>query len=112
MISHVRTGSGIWWAAFSKHKDAEEFAYNNAKRFKHGLFVQHYRSNNMPCSDSGGPAHDERSRDRLQHANNRLTVLLCAACRVLVRQGQYDFDENPELSEWWARHQWRDAASR
>ena len=48
----------------------------------------------MPCQDSNiRPTEEER-----------LTSLLCSACRVLKRLG-YDFDENPSLSHWWKWHQ-------
>ena len=33
-----------------------------------------------------------------------LTELLCSTCRVLKRMN-YDFDENPQLSHWWQKHQ-------
>jgi len=29
--------------------------------------------------------------------------LLCSACRALARMN-YDFDENPALSQWWDEH--------
>ena len=63
----------------------------------------------MPCSD-GGPSReqleDERQRNREQ---SRLPGLLCSAARALERLG-YDFDENPELSDWWAKHKKEDDA--
>ena len=53
----------------------------------------------MPCE--AGP-----SREQVR-AEARIPVLLCSACRALERLG-YDFDENPELSLWWAPHKARD----
>lgn len=38
---------------------------------------------------------------------NWLESLLCSTCRVLSRL-EYDFDENPRLSEWWHKHQEED----
>lgn len=59
----------------------------------------------MPCYD-GQPSREEIENSQLRIENARLrreNALLCATCRVLARLG-YDFDENPELSEWWERH--------
>lgn len=59
----------------------------------------------MPCIDGGPswPAEAEKQRD------SSMSPLLCSACRALERLG-YDFDENPELSEWWDKHKKADAA--
>ena len=67
----------------------------------------------MPCSD-GGYTHEQeqemrRKAERQQREQARKTPLLCAACRALERLG-YDFDENPELSEFWAKHKKEDEA--
>lgn len=61
----------------------------------------------MPCSDGGvpyPPSPDEIAREKFA---KRAPSLLCSACRALERFG-YDFDENPELSEWWAKHKAED----
>lgn len=66
----------------------------------------------MPCI--GGPTweqeRDERkAKERKERELARMEPLLCSACRGLERLG-YDFDENPELSEWWDKHKKADAA--
>lgn len=59
----------------------------------------------MPCID-GGPSWPEEAQ---KQRDSSMSVLLCSACRTLERLG-YDFDENPELSEWWDKHKKADAA--
>lgn len=61
----------------------------------------------MPCSDGGvayGPTPEEIARNKFA---KRAEPMLCSACRALERLG-YDFDENPELSEWWNKHKEED----
>ena len=53
----------------------------------------------MPCSDSG-PSYEEV---QCSHRVQRLDVMLCAACRSLELL-KFDFETNPELSEFWAKH--------
>lgn len=72
----------------------------------------------MPCQS--GPLYNDLESDlrrniaeqkkielALKQKISRLEALLCASSRVLARL-EYDFDENPELSEWWDRHQKQD----
>lgn len=62
----------------------------------------------MPCTDDGvpfPPTSEEIAREKFVR---RAEPLLCSACRALERLG-YDFDENPELSEWWDNHKKQDA---
>lgn len=58
------------------------------------------------------PCYDSRSDEPVVITDTRqvrkLESLLCSSCRVLKKLG-YDFDENPRLSEWWAKHQEDDA---
>lgn len=65
----------------------------------------------MPCSDSG-PSYEEVQRSQRatlaeQHRVQRLDVMLCAVCRSLEQLG-FDFETNPELSEFWAKHKRED----
>lgn len=61
----------------------------------------------MPCNDGGGVINDTRVETSLRKTNKRMEIMLCSACRTLERL-EYDFDENPELSEWWADHKKKD----
>ncbi len=63
----------------------------------------------MPCSDGGVPYPPTPAE--IAHAKfvERAPSLICSACRALERLG-YDFDENPELSEWWDKHKKADEA--
>lgn len=58
----------------------------------------------MPCSDNREPEPIVITDTRQVR---KLESMLCSACRVLEKQG-FDFDENPRLSEWWAKHQRED----
>ena len=61
----------------------------------------------MPCSDGGvpyPPSPAEVARDKFAR---RAEPLLCAACRSLEAL-HFDFDTNPELSEFWATHKRED----
>jgi len=62
----------------------------------------------MPCQD---PDYREIETSIKIHEKNKenktLESLLCSSCRVLERLN-YDFDENPRLSEWWAKHKRED----
>lgn len=60
----------------------------------------------MPCHTD--PTPQERKESAIKTAASYYEPLLCSACRVLERLG-YDFDENPALSVWWAKHQEEDA---
>jgi hypothetical protein len=62
----------------------------------------------MPCTDGGVPY--PPTKEELAHNRfiKRAEPMLCSACRALERLG-YDFDENPELSEWWDAHKKEDA---
>ena len=62
--------------------------------------------NVMPCKTE--PTAEERRATVLNTTASQYTPLLCSACRALERLG-YDFDENPLLSQWWAKHQEEDA---
>jgi hypothetical protein len=59
----------------------------------------------MPCRDTYSEDHEYQARQRakLENTNSLLESFLCSTCRVLERT-QYDFDENPALSEWWTSH--------
>jgi hypothetical protein len=65
----------------------------------------------MPCRDGG-----EMFNDQTQTVENpktlkqlkRMRSLLCSACRAL-ELNKFDFDLNPELSEWWDDHKKEDA---
>jgi hypothetical protein len=62
----------------------------------------------MPCSDGGvpyGPTPEEVANAKF---GRRAPSLLCSACRALEQFG-FDFDTNPELSEWWDKHKKEDA---
>lgn len=59
----------------------------------------------MPCRVDPSPEEERRGFER--RASAFMAPLLCGACRALARLG-YDFDENPELSRWWAAHQAED----
>lgn len=63
----------------------------------------------MPCTDGGVPyppsPREIAEKDFLKTGPS----MLCSACRALDRLG-YDFDENPRLSEWWAKHKVEDDA--
>ena len=66
----------------------------------------------MPCSDGGvpyPPAPPTPAEIEAKKFAKRGPSLLCSAARALERLG-YDFDENPELSEWWDKHKKEDAA--
>ena len=63
----------------------------------------------MPCSDGGVPYPPSPAEIAAAREAKRTPSLLCSACRSLERLG-YDFDENPELSEWWDKHKAEDAA--
>lgn len=63
----------------------------------------------MPCSDGGIPYPPSREEIIARNFAKRAEPMLCSACRVLERLG-YDFDENPELSEWWDAHKKADEA--
>ena len=58
----------------------------------------------MPCI--GGPSWD--TQQQLHVLLERMEPMLCSACRALERLG-YDFEENPELSQWWDKHKKEDA---
>lgn len=62
----------------------------------------HRKEKDMPCSDGPRPGELERQ------VIDVLEQLLCSSCRVL-RRLDYDFDENPMLSQWWEEHQKKDA---
>ena len=58
----------------------------------------------MPCNGGGNSiAVDYTDYETIK----KLSSLLCSACRVLDKT-QYDFDENPALSEWWEDHKKQD----
>ena len=63
----------------------------------------------MPCSDGGVPYPPSAEEVAAAKFAKRAPSLLCSACRALDRLG-FDFDENPELSEWWAKHKKEDDA--
>lgn len=63
----------------------------------------------MPCSDGGVPYPPTPREIAATKFAKRAEPMLCSACRALERLG-YDFDENPELSEWWDKHKKEDAA--
>jgi len=62
----------------------------------------------MPCTDGGVPY--PPSEAEVKHAKfmKRAEPMLCSACRALEQLG-FDFDTNPELSEWWDKHKKEDA---
>lgn len=62
----------------------------------------------MPCNDGGIPYPPSPEEIAFAQFAKRAPSLLCSACRALERLG-YDFDENPELSEWWDKHKTEDA---
>jgi hypothetical protein len=62
----------------------------------------------MPCTDGGVPyERDTVMEDRLKRRVTKLESLLCSTCRELEER-KYDFDKNPRLSEWWAKHKAED----
>lgn len=63
----------------------------------------------MPCNDGGVPYPPSPEEVSARQFRVRAAGLLCSACRSLERLG-YDFDENPELSDWWASHKKQDDA--
>lgn len=63
----------------------------------------------MPCTDGGVPYPPTPEEIARKKFAKRAEPMLCSACRALERLG-YDFDENPELSEWWDKHKKEDAA--
>lgn len=63
----------------------------------------------MPCSDGGAPYPPSPAEIATANFAKRAPGLLCSACRALDRLG-FDFDENPELSDWWAKHKKEDDA--
>lgn len=63
----------------------------------------------MPCSDGGAPYPPSPAEIAAANFSKRAPGLLCSACRALDRLG-FDFDENPELSDWWAKHKKEDDA--
>lgn len=77
----------------------------------------------MPCyepRDRGNAEYEQTLRDRSEEFRGQAsrfhkqvvgaTMMLCSACRALVRLG-YDMDENPALSAWWEDHKKADAAN-
>lgn len=62
----------------------------------------------MPCTDGGVPYPPSPKEIAHKKFIKRAEPMLCSACRALERLG-YDFDENPELSEWWDKHKKEDA---
>ena len=58
----------------------------------------------MPCND-GGYSYSAIEED--EDLISDLEQMLCSASRALKRLG-FDFDENPQLSRWWAKHQEQD----
>jgi hypothetical protein len=62
----------------------------------------------MPCFD-GGPDNNRELYANREEENKKLESLLCSACRALDKY-EFDFDLNPRLSEWWARHKKEDEA--
>lgn len=63
----------------------------------------------MPCSDGGVPYPPSKEEREAAKFAQRAPGMLCSAARALERLG-YDFDENPELSDWWAKHKKEDDA--
>ncbi len=61
----------------------------------------------MPCSDGGVPYPPSKEELAERAFIKRGPGLLCSACRALDSFG-YDFDLNPELSDWWAKHKAED----
>ncbi len=62
----------------------------------------------MPCSDGGIPYPPSKEELAERAFIKRAPGMLCSACRALEQFG-YDFDLNPELSDWWAKHKAEDA---
>jgi len=63
----------------------------------------------MPCGDLGskfgtGPTEEQYWQHEINKCPTSEEVLLCSACRALVRL-EYDFGENPMLDQWWNHHQ-------
>jgi hypothetical protein len=63
----------------------------------------------MPCRVDDYPSGPTPAEVKADRELKRTQPLLCSACRALARLG-YDFDENPELSEWWDKHVKEDTA--
>lgn len=63
----------------------------------------------MPCSDGGVPYGPTPSELAAMEFARRAPGMLCSACRALEQFG-FDFDLNPELSDWWAKHKREDEA--
>lgn len=61
----------------------------------------------MPCSDGGVPYPPSPAEIARENFARRAEPLLCAACRSLELL-KFDFDTNPELSEFWATHKRED----
>jgi hypothetical protein len=61
----------------------------------------------MPCSDGGVPYSPSKEELAERAFIKRAHGMLCSACRALESFG-YDFDLNPELSDWWAKHKAED----
>lgn len=61
----------------------------------------------MPCNDGGIPYPPTKEEIAREQFNKRAPSMLCSACRALDLLG-YDFDLNPELSEWWDKHKKED----
>lgn len=62
----------------------------------------------MPCSDGGVPYPPSKEELAERAFTKRAPGMLCSACRALEGFG-YDFDLNPELADWWAKHKEEDA---
>ena len=61
---------------------------------------------NKMCDTYPGESDEQNQLSKLQKARksmSKLESLLCSTCRVLEEQ-KFDFDKNPELSQWWANH--------
>lgn len=63
----------------------------------------------MPCTDGGVPYPPSPQEIERNEFMKRAEPMLCSACRALEHMG-FDFDTNPELSKWWAKHKAADAA--
>lgn len=57
----------------------------------------------MPCDGDGHETLTDKDKEI-----NKLTEMLCSACRALDKYTDYDFDTNPMLSKWWHRHKKED----
>jgi hypothetical protein len=57
----------------------------------------------MPCSDGGPPPSTYNNTEKLSKELEQIEVLLCSACRALANEN-FDFDINPQLSQWWDQH--------